>query len=258
MLPKIDLLMGGSPCQGFSFAGKQLNFEDPRSKLFFEFVRLKEETNPTYFLLENVKMKREYQDVISSYLGVKPIEINSELVSAQHRRRLYWTNIPDVTQPEDRHVSMNDIIEDNIGGTKVVFDENGVWTHRAKNGKNVIIESDVTPPYTIYESRTQLGREERRRLRQLTGRDTTPRGVNHKEYRINKKDKCNCIVTIESELDCIVDRQYNYRYLTVKEMERLQTLPDDYTKYVSDVQRRKMIGNGWTVDVITHILSFVK
>ena len=93
-LPKIDLLIGGSPCQGFSFAGKQLNFEDERSKLFFEFVRLLKECKPKYFLLENVKMKQEWQDVISQYLGVKPVEIDSSLFSAQQRKRLYWTNIP--------------------------------------------------------------------------------------------------------------------------------------------------------------------
>ena len=87
-LPDIDLLIGGSPCQGFSFAGKQLNFEDPRSKLFFEFVRLLGETRPRWFLLENVRMKKEHQDVITSYLGVEPIMINSTLVSAQNRVRL--------------------------------------------------------------------------------------------------------------------------------------------------------------------------
>lgn len=92
-LPKIDLLIGGSPCQGFSFAGKQLNFDDPRSKLFFEFVRLSEETKPKYFLLENVNMKKEYQDIISKYVGIKPIKINSNLLSKQNRCRLYWTNI---------------------------------------------------------------------------------------------------------------------------------------------------------------------
>lgn len=93
-LPKIDLLIGGSPCQGFSFAGKQLNFDDPRSKLFFEFVRLLEETKPKYFLLENVKMKKEYQNIISKHIGVEPIKINSGLLSKQNRCRLYWTNIP--------------------------------------------------------------------------------------------------------------------------------------------------------------------
>ena len=111
-LPKIDLLIGGSPCQGFSFAGKQLNFEDPRSALFFEYVRLLKECKPTYFLLENVKMKKEFQDVISEYLGVEPILINSSLVSAQNRERLYWTNIPNVTQPIDKNLVLKDIMED--------------------------------------------------------------------------------------------------------------------------------------------------
>lgn len=109
-LPKIDLLIGGSPCQGFSFAGKQLNFNDPRSSLFFEFVRLLKEINPKYFLLENVKMKKEYQDVISSYLNVEPIEINSSLVSAQNRTRLYWTNIEDITKPNNKNIQLQDVL----------------------------------------------------------------------------------------------------------------------------------------------------
>ena len=110
-LPKIDLLIGGSPCQGFSFAGKGLNFDDPRSKLFFEFVRLLEETKPKYFLLENVKMKQEFQDIISKQLGVKPILINSSLVSAQNRERLYWTNIPIQGLPNDKGLFLKDVIE---------------------------------------------------------------------------------------------------------------------------------------------------
>lgn len=113
-LPKIDLLIAGSPCQGFSKAGNQLNFNDHRSKLFFEYVRLKTETNPTYFLLENNPMKKEYQDVISSYLGVEPIKINSKLLSAQNRNRLYWTNIP-TFQPIDQKVFLKDIIGDYQG-----------------------------------------------------------------------------------------------------------------------------------------------
>ena len=108
---RIDLLIGGSPCQGFSFAGKQLNFEDPRSALFFEFVRLVRELKPKYFLLENVKMKKESQDIITEYMGVEPIEINSALVSAQTRKRLYWTNIPNVGQPEDKGIVLKDIID---------------------------------------------------------------------------------------------------------------------------------------------------
>ena len=110
-LPKIDLIMGGSPCQGFSFAGKQLAFDDPRSALFFEFVRCVEELKPKYFLLENVRMKKEYLDVISKYMGVEPIMINSALVSAQNRVRYYWTNIPGVEQPEQRGIVLRDILE---------------------------------------------------------------------------------------------------------------------------------------------------
>jgi DNA-cytosine methyltransferase len=109
-LSKIDLIIGGSPCQGFSFAGKQLNFEDPRSALFFEFVRLVNECNPRYFLLENVKMKKEHQDVITKYLGVEPILINSRLVSAQNRERLYWINIPNLHQPKDKEIFLKDVV----------------------------------------------------------------------------------------------------------------------------------------------------
>jgi len=112
-LPKIDLVMGGSPCQGFSFAGKQLAFDDPRSALFFEFVRCVEELKPKYFLLENVRMKKEYLDVISEYMGVEPIMINSALVSAQNRVRYYWTNIPGIEQPEQRGIVLRDILETN-------------------------------------------------------------------------------------------------------------------------------------------------
>ena len=113
-LPKIDLLIGGSPCQGFSFAGKQLNFEDQRSKLFFEFVRLLNELKPKYFLLENVKMKKEHQNVITKYLGVKPVMINSSLVSAQSRKRLYWTNIPEINHPEDMGILLSSILESQV------------------------------------------------------------------------------------------------------------------------------------------------
>jgi len=109
--PDIDLVLAGSPCQGFSFAGNQLAFDDPRSALFFEFVRILKEVKPKYFLLENVKMKKEFLDVISEHVGVEPILINSALVSAQNRLRYYWTNIPGVEQPEDRGIVLRDILE---------------------------------------------------------------------------------------------------------------------------------------------------
>ena len=110
---KIDLLIGGSPCQGFSNAGKMLNFKDERSILFFEYVRLLNEVKPKYFLLENVKMKKEWQDIITRYLGVEPIEINSSLVSGQNRVRLYWTNIPNIKQAQDKKILFKNIISKN-------------------------------------------------------------------------------------------------------------------------------------------------
>ena len=121
-LPKIDLVMGGSPCQGFSFAGKQLAFDDPRSALFFEFVKCVDTLKPKYFLLENVRMKKEYLDIISEYMGVEPIFIQSSLVSAQSRQRYYWTNIPNVEQPEERGIVLRDILEDQVGSEHYVGD----------------------------------------------------------------------------------------------------------------------------------------
>jgi len=110
-LPQIDLLIGGSPCQGFSFAGKQLNFDDPRSALFFEYVRLLKECKPKYFMLENVRMKQDYKNIINKYLNCHPIEIDSALVSAQRRKRLYWTNIPNITQPDNKNIIYKNILE---------------------------------------------------------------------------------------------------------------------------------------------------
>jgi len=109
-LKNIDLIIGGSPCQGFSYAGKKLNFKDERSKLFFKFVDILNFYKPKYFILENVKMKKEYQKVISEHLNIEPIEINSSLVSAQHRKRLYWTNIKNIKQPKDKKILLRDIL----------------------------------------------------------------------------------------------------------------------------------------------------
>lgn len=133
-LPKIDLLIGGSPCQGFSFAGKQLNFEDPRSKLFFEFVRLLKECKPKYFMLENVVMKVEFQNVITQMLGVEPIEINSNLVSAQNRKRLYWTNIP-VSKINDAEKVLSEIVGEYEGIWVYPrgFNKGGVQSYKGKS-----------------------------------------------------------------------------------------------------------------------------
>lgn len=248
-LPKIDLLIGGSPCQSFSVAGDGSGFNG-KSKLFFEFVRILKEVNPTYFLLENVKMKKEWENIITEHLGVIPIEINSSLVSAQHRRRLYWTNILGVNQPENKNIKLSDILGKNIEGEKKYGD------FKANNGKIIRVEKDNFP-YTFYEARTEEGKKERRRVRFLTGVDTTPRGAKYKIYLPLRTGKYNCIVATPSQLDYIVDLNGTYRKLTINEIEFLQTVPQNYTESVSENQRRKMLGNGWTVDVVAHIFSYI-
>jgi DNA (cytosine-5)-methyltransferase 3A len=239
-LPQIDLIIGGSPCQGFSFAGKQLNFDDPRSKLFFEFVRLKNELNPKYFLLENVVMKQEFQDVITEYLGVKPIKINSKLVSAQTRERLYWTNIPNLKQPEDCGITLNDILED-IGINGESFDK------------------------TKLNKATILGRRLDSRGKRMDYDKTIPI-TQCLEVRATNRDKSNCLTTVAKDnvlttlpIGRHVDafkKNLPFRYFTIKEHCRLQTVPDTYFDGVaSENQIRKMLGNGWTVDVISHIFK---
>lgn len=232
-----DLLMGGSPCQGFSFAGKGLNFNDKRSKLFFEFVRALKEAEPKYFLLENVRMKREYEDAITELLGVEPICINSALVSAQNRVRLYWTNIPGVEQPEDKHICLKDIIDgDNFGGAEI-HKASIIGRRLDENGKRQDYNKDIQP------------------VQCLEVRDTTA-------------DKVNCLTTVDKD-NVLTPMPYGrhkdafgfngerlpFRYLTRTECERLQTLPDGYTSAISERQAKKALGNGWTVDVIAHILK---
>jgi site-specific DNA-cytosine methylase len=209
-LPKIDLLIGGSPCQGFSFAGKQLNFDDPRSALFFEFVRLLKETNPKYFLLENVRMKKESEDVITNYLGVKPILINSNLVSAQNRKRLYWTNIPNITLPQDKNILLKDVLDDEPFRPLMPF----VYGYYGKS----------------------------QRLSKMKTINTS---------------KANCLTTSKSHTNqyYLNEDKTLMRNLSINEYEKLQTIPLNYTEGVIESQRYRMIGNGWTVDVIKHIFE---
>ena len=152
-LPKIDLVMGGSPCQGFSFAGKQLAFDDPRSALFFEFVKCVDTLKPKYFLLENVRMKKEYLDIISEYMGVEPIFIQSSLVSAQSRQRYYWTNIPNVEQPEERGIVLRDILEDQVGSEHYVGDN----MQKNYNGGNQLNPNYKSQANTIHNSDKKSG-----------------------------------------------------------------------------------------------------
>lgn len=248
-LPKIDLLLGGSPCQGFSFAGKQLNFEDPRSKLFFEYVRLLNECKPTHFLLENVVMKQEYQDIISGLLGVQPILINSALVSAQNRKRLYWTNIPNVMQPEDKNVSLLDILDD-ISSINPAAIRGRYLTADNFNNKATI-----------------LGR----RLDEKGHRQDYDKSIpitQCLEVRDTNRNKSNCLTTVAKDnvLTCMpigrhpgaFTKKLPFRYYTRNEMEKLQTVPVNYTNIISESAAGKALGNGWTVDVIAYILKGIK
>jgi len=258
-LPNIDLLIGGSPCQGFSFSGKQLNFEDPRSKLFFEFVRLLKEVKPTYFLLENVKMKKEYKDIITDYLGVEPILINSNIKTPHNRPRLYWTNIPGVTQPEKKNITLDSIIEKNV------IEKDDSFLIDEKYWKNTKIEEfinsiDKTKPFTpiaFTERRTEEAKKIRREYKKLYGKDFSPR--RSKEMIPRTDGKMNCLTaTYSIKEHSILDENINYRKLTPIECERLQGVPDNYTKGVSNPQRYKMLGNGWTVDIIMSIFENLK
>jgi DNA-cytosine methyltransferase len=260
-LPKIDLLIGGSPCQGFSFCGKQLNFEDPRSKLFFEFVRLLKETSPKYFLLENVRMKKEYQDVISEHLGVSPIMINSSLVSAQNRVRLYWTNIPNVAQPKDINLSIFDILEikPDIKINKLKKSLQIEEIGRGGQGYRVYSLNGKSP--TLISSSGGLAG---------TANCLIKIPQNQKKYipkecssylvdPYNKKswvnNKSSALRTNVSNGNLWVKFGDLYRNLTRVECERLQTVPDNYTSCISDSQAKQALGNGWTVDVIAHIFN---
>jgi DNA (cytosine-5)-methyltransferase 3A len=249
--PKIDLLIGGSPCQGFSFAGKQLNFEDPRSKLFFEFMRLLEETKPKYFLLENVKMKKESQDIISKYLGVEPIEINSALISAQNRKRLYWTDIPNIDQPENKGINIRDILEDS--GDPFNYSSSGRGSGIVE-GRYTISDKSLTLTRAGYSNRSMTGVLDTRCL-QVGKADMKGTDMLRRIYSI--LGKCPTLTTMSGghQEKKIALNNNIWRKLTPLECERLQTVPDNYTEGVSKTQRYNMLGNGWTVDVIAHILK---
>lgn len=311
---KIDLILGGSPCQGFSFAGKNLNFQDPRSALFFEFVRLVKELKPRYFLLENVRMKKESRDIISDYMGCEPIEINSALMSAQNRRRLYWTNIPGVTQPKDKGIVLKDIIlsgsecdmvvnvgkdihKENIDkshcllardykgfpnqpftGVRVSKPINPNSTNQInpdKSAKSKSSDEKGTQPHmqdrvfdikgkshaltSTFANRTKVGEIKAGAFRARSF-DKDGKRVGWKETKpsqnleLRKDEKSNSLSSVQKDNVLAKDKLY-WRKLTPIECERLQTVPDNYTDCVSNTQRYKMLGNGWTVDVVAHILK---
>lgn len=323
----IDLLIGGSPCQGFSFAGKQLNFEDERSKLFFEYVEIlkhiKEQNPKVFFLLENVRMKKEYRDVITRFLKVEPILINSSLVSAQDRKRLYWTNIKGVEQPLDRGILLKDIVHEYTDFKYMLTDRQSEWLkdhgqfqldkvyssidsekaitmtarqYASWNGNfkfeelnRYIVPFDKT--LQIIEKEVEKGKvgyfntdSQGNRIYYIHDKSVTlcgaagGKGAKTGLYlfgcitpdRVEKRQngqrfsEGNKFYTLTAQDKHGVLIEGYIRKLTPIECERLQTLPDGYTeaeikgKSVSDNQRYKMLGNGWTVDVIAHIFRYLE
>lgn len=289
-LPQIDLLIGGSPCQGFSFAGKQLAFDDPRSRLFFEFVDCLKHYKPKYFLLENVRMKKEHLQVITDALGVEPICINSALVSAQNRVRYYWTNIPGVTQPVDRGILLKDVLQDEVDHKYWLKDSQRTWL--AKNLEFQLRKkySAINPDKAItlvarmyanwagnfiatkprgnnqgglFFDKAPTRTANRQEMNEVVcikkaiygaamrGREMD--GLVRQTIEINDSEKSNALTSVLKT--SLVTDLFDIRKLTPIECERLQTLPDNYTSCVSDSQRYKMLGNGWTVDVVAHIFS---
>lgn len=305
-LDKIDLIIGGSPCQSFSFAGKQagmvttenieitdldqyldlkiMGFEfTGQSYLFWEYMRILTEVrkyNPDVkFLLENVVMSKKWEAVLTNAIGVDPVMINSNLVSAQNRKRLYWTNIAQIAQPEDKGVFLRDILEDNVDKKYYVSDKalEGMINRAKKgfggrvvspNGKaNILCVANGSRDHNLiavlkddkarcltYE-RTEYGKkirkdyeagkikEQRKNIRRLVPR---------------KDGKSNCLTTVQKDNLLAVlklDRELMLRRLTPTECARLQTVPSWYEWVVSDTQIYRMCGNGWTVRVIEHILK---
>lgn len=249
----IDILIGGSPCQSFSFAGtmsgmttkekqdvttleqylelKEKGFEfEGYSYLFWEYVRLLKELKPKYFLLENVKMSEKWKKVITDALGIEPILIDSGLLTAQHRERLYWTNIPNVEVPKDKNVVITDILEN------ITVDGN-IEKFKPSVRKNVVEQYEK-----IIHSERDI-----QRLECGSGWQDNKVGI----YKTPTLRHGNSFCLVK-------DKDNKIRRITVTEAERLQTLPDGYTESVSDSNRFAAIGNGWTVDVIAHIFSYLK
>lgn len=312
-LPPIDLLIGGSPCQGFSFAGKQMNFNDPRSKLFFEYVRILHEIqayNPQVkFLLENVRMLKECENVITEQLGLFPVMINSSLVSAQNRVRMYWTNIriksvpnlfftevySDIPQPRDRKIFLKDILETDVD--KRYYLSQKQIRHLIKLDFENVGSSTATQsvingiPYCVaFRGRfnPDTGRNEQRSEIRTDGKTNTLTTVQKDNmviaFQCRNPDSDIISGTIDSRKSgagfrpvisgksacvrasashqsvCMLvnDGNIALRHLTLKEWCRLQTIPEWYEWICREADIYRMLGNGWTVEVIRHIFQFLK
>ncbi|MCI9462111.1 MAG: hypothetical protein HFF93_10085 [Oscillibacter sp.] len=237
-LGRIDLLLGGSPCTNWSITkkeGRELTASGTGWELFSFYVKALQKFEPKYFLYENVKsMSPAIRAEITRALGVEPILINSGLVSAQNRERLYWTNIPGVGQPEDRRITFGEILERGRTWREKAYTLRA--SHGLKGGPYSILRSIKTPGQFSFNGVAEFAAE----------------GDGTAAYEVR-----NGYITIKGERYPLKlpDGNYRFRKLTKTENCRLQTLPDNYCKSVSDAQVCKTAGNGWTVDVIAHILG---
>lgn len=229
-LPEIELLIGGSPCQDLSVykydRGEVEGLNGSKSNLFYHYERIFKYLKPKYFLLENVPMQKEWEDIITEILGVEPILINSNLVCAADRKRLYWTNIPGIEQPNDEGIILQDIVQE---------------------------ASEVPEKYWYNRPFTYNGDDEKVQCTLIM------KGHRHMKEVYNLKGKCNTLTTCNGgNLQKKVFQDGKCRKLTPLEYERLQNLPDGYTEGICDTARYSAIGNGWTVDVIAHIFKNLK
>lgn len=219
---QIDILIGGSPCQNLCSCGNRQGLEGEESRLFFDYVRALYETEAKWFLLENnATMTKENQDIITEIMGVEPIFINSNLLTAQDRKRLYWTNIPNVEQPQDKGIYLKDIMQ-----PKEEKKEYECYKRMAAKKEGTLAHKKAWSQVRTLEQKSRA---------LTTSQAISNSGATNVKYADNE-----------------------YYILTPTECERLQTLPDNYTEGVSNTQRYKAIGNGWTVDVIAHILKYLK
>lgn len=267
---KVDLLVGGSPCQGFSPAGEGLNFDDPRSRLFFDFLRLLDEVrkvNPrALFMLENVRMKKEWEAIISRYMGVEPLRLDSALVSAQQRKRLYWTNIAggDIKPPADRGILIKDIREHEVDAKYFVSDRFLDYLARraasgAFNNGRISLRSDDGKLLAVTSS-SHKGRINDNYLLDA------PRGTAHLLKNIAADDmKMNALLATSHKGPfangmTVLEARGRLRRITPREALRAQTVPEHHidtllASGISDTQLYRMAGNGWTIDMIEHLFD---
>lgn len=283
-LPKIDVLLAGSPCQGFSASGNRLNFDHPESKLFFDFIKIKDRLKPRYTMLENVDMRRDWRDIITQYVKLPVYKINSSIVSPQNRWRLYWTDI-DFTMPKDRHMYLKDIVECGCvtnetycltkdqwrgGDLEKVYDRNrsqmtldfaeGVDNKCHQYGEAKLNGHDILKRVYDLDGKCPTlntcgggNREPKVACGAFRGRMTNEKYDQLLEVRPD--DKTNTLTTVQKDNVVVYPDKNKWRKLTVKEACRLQTLPDDYCKAVSNSQAYKILGNGWTNEIIKSILG---